>query len=407
MKKAIAVILVFLLVFSSVACSSSEVVQEEVRMALDEDFYLKVGFIFSGDKNDAYANAHYEAAMKMKEQLGLTDEQIIIKWNVTSTEKAYHAATDLADQFCDIVFSNSYGHEDYMIRAAMEYPEVQFCHLGGYQASSCELDNVHNFYADVYEARYVSGIVAGMKLNEMIKQKKIKPDEAKMGYVGSFTYAEVISGYTAFYLGAKSVCDSVTMDVTYTGYWAGKKADREATEMMIENGCVLMSHHTDTMSIADVCEEAGVPFVGAHMPMTEQAPTCALTSVFVDWNSYITMAVKSVMDGTEIPVDWSEGYKKGVVGITELNSACVAKGTEEAVEKAEDALKNGKLKVFDTSTWMVHGKTVTSTKGEELKDRFYGLEYIKDGTFQECTLASVPAFLFRIDGITELNEAIY
>lgn len=403
MKKAMALLLVLALALSLAACGGSETVQDDVSSNSENDG-IKVGFIYIGDENEGYTYAHYKGALEMKEELGLSDDQIVIKWNVPENEKAYDAAVDLADQGCDIIFASSFGHEDHIIQAAEEYPDVQFCHATGYQAASSGLDNMHNYFNAVYESRYVSGIVAGMKLNEMIENGEIKADEAKMGYVGAFPFAEVISGYTSFYLGAKSVCESVTMDVKYVGSWADQALEKEAAEALIAEGCVLISQHADTTGAASACEAAGVPIVGYNISMIETAPNWALTSASIDWGPYVTFAVKSVMDGTPIPTDWSEGYAEGAVKITELGS-CVAEGTKEAVEEAEEALKNGTLKVFDTSTWTVDGKTITSTAGEELEETYHGLEYIKDGTFQESTLASAPAFAFRIDGITELNEA--
>ncbi len=406
MKKVISIVLTFVLALSLVACGGSETTQPETQLP-EGDSNIKVGFVFIGDKNDGYTYAHYQGAMAMKEELGLTDNQIVIKWNVPASEKAYDAAVDLADQCCDIVFANSYAHEEYIIRAAIEYPDTMFCQTGGYQAATCGLENMHNYFNAVYESRYVSGIVAGMKLNEMIEKGDITPEGAKMGYVGTFTSAEVISGYTAFYLGARSVCESVTMDVTYTGSWSDQDLEKKATEELIAGGCVLISQHTDTAGVASACEAAGVPIVGYHISMLETAPNWALTSAAIDWAPYLTFAVKSVMDGTEIPVDRSEGYAEGAVMITELNESCVARGTSEAVAAAEEALKNGALKVFDISTWTVGGETINTTATEELNESYHGLEYIVDGAFQESTLASAPAFSFRIDGITELNQAYF
>lgn len=404
MKKIFVLFFTFVLTLSLIACGGSKSTQSEEQVVLG-DSDIKVGFVLNGDEDDANTYAFYQGVLAMKEELGLTDHQIVVKWNVPVGEKAYSAAVDLADQFCDIVFSNCSGHEEYMIRAAIEYPDVQFCQAGGKQAATSDLKNIHNYYYTVHESRYVSGIVAGLKLNEMIEKEEITPEEAKMGFVGTFSSPDVISGYTSFYLGARSVCDSVTMDVKYTGSWKDKGLETEAVEELITGGCVLISHHTDTNTVAIACEEAGVPIVGYHVSLNEVAPNCALTSASVDWATYLTFAVKSAMDGTEIPFDWSEGYAEGAVKITELNKTSVAKGTEEAVATAEESLKNGSLNVFDTSTWTVGEEQIITTATEEWFDSYQGLEYIKNGAFQESTLRSAPAFSFRIDGITELNEA--
>ncbi len=406
MKKVFTLVFVFVLALSLVACGGLKTTEHEVQIP-QGDSDIKVGLVLSGDENSGATEAFYQGVLAMKEELGLSDHQIVIKRNIPGTEKAYNAAADLADQFCDIIFSNSFSHEEYMVRVATEYPDAQFCQAGGVGAATCGLENMHNYFYDVYESRYVSGIVAGLKLNEMIEKGEITEEEAKMGYVGTFTSAEVISGYTAFYLGARSVCESVTMDVKYIGSLAKEELEKDAVNELAAGGCVLISHHTDTDSVAIACEELGVPVVGYHTSMLETAPTCALTSAAVDWAHYLTFAVKSVMDGTKIPVDWSEGYGEGGVKITELNSTCVAEGTDEAVATAEDALKNGTLKVFDSSAWTVGGETITTTVDEGLEESYHGLEYIKKGAFWESLYASAPAFSFRIDGITELNQIYF
>ncbi len=358
---------------------------------------LKVGFIYIGDENEGYTAAHYAGAMDMKEALGLEDSQLIFKWLVPEDETCYDAAVDLADQGCNIIFGNSFGFESYMIQAAEEFPEVQFCHATGYQAKSSGLPNMHNYFTSVYESRYVSGVVAGMKLNEMIADGTITEDTAKMGYVGAFPYAEVISGYTSFFLGARSVCPSVTMDVTYTNSWASFDLEKEAAEALIADKCVLISQHADTTGAATACEAAGVPIVGYNISMIATAPNWALTSASINWGPYVTYAVECVMNGETIVVDWCHGYAEGADKITELNEKTVAEGTAEKVKEVEDAIIAGTLHVFDTSTWTVDGQTVNSHE----KD---GIEYITDGYFHESEFASAPAFDIKIDGINDLTS---
>ena len=403
MKRVLALVLAFAMALCLGACGSTETKEPASKTEGNSD--LKVGFVYIGDENEGYTYAHYKGAMEMKEELGLSDDQIIIKWNVPETEAAYEAAVDLADQGCSIIFANSFGHEDYIIQAAKEYPDVQFCHATGYKAASSGLKNMHNYFTSVYESRYVSGVVAGMKLNEMIEKGDITADQAKIGYVGAYSFAEVVSGYTSFFLGVRSVCEPATMEVKYTGSWADQTLEKEAAEALIADKCVLISQHADTTGAASACEAAGVPIVGYNISMIETAPNWALTSASIDWSPYVTFAVKSVMDGTEIPTDWCKGYSEGADKITELNKACIAAGTEEAVKKVEDELKAGTLHVFDTSKFTVGGNEVTTTATEDLAEDYHGLEYIKDGYFQESTLSSAPAFAFRIDGITELNSA--
>ncbi|MDD3253987.1 MAG: BMP family ABC transporter substrate-binding protein [Lachnospiraceae bacterium] len=358
---------------------------------------LKVGFIYIGDENEGYTAAHYAGAMEMKEALGLADDQLIIKWNIPEDETCYDAAVDLADQGCNIIFSNSFGHEPYVMQAAAEFPEVQFCHATGYQAATSGLANMHNYFTSVYESRYVSGVVAGMKLNEMIADGKLTEDTAKIGYVGAFPYAEVISGYTSFFLGVRSVCPSATMEVTYTNSWASFDLEKEAAEALVADGCVLISQHADTTGAPTACEAAGVPVVGYNISMIATAPTQALTSASINWGPYVTYATQSVLDGTAIDVDWCKGYAEGADKITELNAAAVAEGTAEKVKEVEDALIAETLHVFDTSTWTVDGQKMDTYEKN-------GLEYISDGYFHESEFASAPAFDLVIDGITDLTK---
>lgn len=359
---------------------------------------LKVGFVFIGDENEGYTAAHYKGAMEMKEALGLADDQIIVKWNIPEDETAQDAAMDLADQGCQIVFANSFGHESYVIEAAKEYPEVQFCHATGFQAASSGLSNMHNYFTAIYEARYVSGVVAGMKLNQMIEDGTVAKDACKIGYVGAYPYAEVISGYTSFFLGVRSVCPDATMEVKYTNSWASFDLEKEAADALISDGCVLISQHADTTGAPTACEAAGVPCVGYNISMIATAPTQALTSSTNNWGAYVTEAVQHVVDGTEIPVDWCKGFSDGAVLITELNEAAVAPGTKEKVEEVEAKLAAGELHVFDTSTWTVEGKTLDSYKKDD------GNEYISDGYFHESEFASAPAFDILIDGIKTIDN---
>ncbi len=359
---------------------------------------LKVGFVFIGDENEGYTAAHYKGAMEMKEALGLADDQIIVKWNIPEDETAQDAAMDLADQGCQIVFANSFGHESYVIEAAKEYPEVQFCHATGFQAASSGLSNMHNYFTAIYEARYVSGVVAGMKLNQMIEDGTVAKDACKIGYVGAYPYAEVISGYTSFFLGVRSVCPDATMEVKYTNSWASFDLEKEAADALISDGCVLISQHADTTGAPTACEAAGVPCVGYNISMIATAPTQALTSSTNNWGAYVTEAVQHVVDETEIPVDWCKGFSDGAVLITELNEAAVAPGTKEKVEEVEAKLAAGELHVFDTSTWTVEGKTLDSYEKDD------GNEYISDGYFHESEFASAPAFDILIDGIKTIDN---
>ncbi len=392
MKKILSLVLIAAMALIGTAALAEGIPADEIT----------VGYIYIGDENEAYTAAHYEGAKAMAEALGLSEDQIIIKWNTAETEACYDAAIDLAEAGCDIIFGNSFNFESYMIEAAREYPEIEFCHATGYQAATCGLDNVHNYFTSVYESRYVSGVVAGMKLNEMIADGTITADQCVVGYVGAFPYAEVISGYTAFFLGIRSVCPEATMKVQYTNSWASFDLEKEAAEALIAQGCVLISQHADTTGAPTACEAAGVPCVGYNVSMIATAPNTALTSASIDWAPYNTYAVECVINGEPIAVDWCQGYDTGANRITELNEGVVAEGTAEKVAEVEAALVSGDLKVFDTSTFTIGGETLESLI-EANADYAKYADYVSDGYFHESELASAPSFDIIVDGIEQVS----
>ena len=362
---------------------------------------IKIGYITIGDENEGYSANHLNGLKKAQEALGISDDQVLCKYNVPETEAAEEAAIDLAEQGCNIIFATSFGHEPYVFKVAKKYPDIQFCHATGTAAMSSPLNNVHNYFYAVYESRYVSGVVAGMKLAQMIEDGTITADAAKIGYVGAFPFAEVISGFTSFFLGARSQCPSVTMEVRYTNSWADMALEKETAEALIADGCVLISQHADTTGAPSACEAAGVPCVGYNISMLPVAPNTALTSAAGDWGAYVTYAVKCLIDGEEIARDWCKGYAEGAVYTTELNDSIVAPGTAEKVAELEEAFKAGTVKVFDTSTFTVNGETLTSyTTAYGLE----GIEMVSDGEFHESSVRSAPYFDILIDGITAVVE---
>ena len=417
MKKFLALLLALVMVFALAACGSepapttSENPGTEPSTApsangetagVPEDF--KVGFIFLHDENSTYDLNFINAANAAIEELGLTEDQYEFRYNIAETQACYDAAAELADDGCDIIFADSFGHESFIIQAAQEFPEVQFCHSTGTRAHTEGLANYHNAFASIYEGRYLAGIVAGMKLNEMIANGEITEDEAKMGYVGAYTYAEVLSGYTSFYLGAKSVCPSVTMDVTFTGSWYDQAAEYEAANNLINGGCVLISQHADSMGAPSACEEQGVPNVSYNGSTASACPETYLVSSRIDWTPYYLYAINCVLNGEAIAADWTGTLETGSVVLTELG-ANVAEGTQEAIDEAMAALEDGSLHVFDTSTFTVGGETVTSYMADvdTDADNTGDTEAIVDGYFAESTERSAPYFDLQIDGITLLD----
>ncbi len=353
---------------------------------------FKIGFICLHDENSTYDLNFIEAANATVEALGLTKDQYIIKKNIPEGNECYEAAKDLVDQGCTVIFANSFGHEDFMIKAAKEFKDVEFCHATGYKASIEKLPNYHNAFASIYEGRYLAGIVAGMKLNEMIAEGKITAEEAKMGYVGAFTYAEVISGYSSFYLGAKSVCPSVTMDVQFTGSWYDPTLEKNAAEALIANKCVLISQHADSMGAPGACEAAGVPNVSYNGSTYESCPETFLVSSRINWAPYFRYIIKRLNTGKKLATDWCGGIDKGSVVLTGINQDVAAEGTVEAVKAAVAKLKSGELKVFDVNNFTVEGKKLTDS------------DIVFDGYYHESEKVSAPSFDLKIDGITRLNE---
>ena len=364
---------------------------------------VKAGFIFLHDENSTYDLNFMNAAKEACEKLGI---EYMTKTNIPVGQECYDAACELADAGCNFIFADSFGHEDYMIEAAKEYPEVQFSHATGTKAHTEGLDNFHNAYASIYDGRYLAGIAAGMKLNEMIANDDITEDQAKMGYVGAYTYAEVISGYTSFFLGARSVCPSVTMEVTFTGSWYDETAEKEGANKLIEDGCVLISQHADSMGAPTACETAGVPNVSYNGSTESACPNTFLVSSRVNWEPYFEYAINCVADGTQIDADWTGTLATGSVELSSLGSA-VADGTQEAIDAATAEIEAGTLHVFDTATFTVDGAEMTSYEADVYTDADYtpDHEVVSDGYFHESEYRSAPYFNVQIDGINLLDTA--
>ena len=407
MKKFLALILALVMALSLVACGGNDTPSTDDGNDA-EGAKVKVGFITLHDENSTYDKNFIDAAKEACANLGLVEnEDYFIKTNVGETEQCAEVAADLVDAGCNIIFADSFGHEPYMIEVAKANPEVQFCHSTGTRAHTEGLDNYHNAFASIYEGRYLAGIAAGMKLNEMIEAGEFTAEEAKMGYVGAFTYAEVVSGYTSFYLGAKSVCPTVTMDVTFTGSWYDETLEKEGAEKLIQGGCKLISQHADSLGAPTACENAGIPNVSYNGSTKEAAPNTYIISSRIDWAPYYEYAIQCVIDGKAIDADWTGTLATGSVVLTELNTDVAAAGTAEAIEAATAKLENGEIHVFDCSTFTVKGEALTSYMADVDTDADYtpDTEVVHDGYFSESEFRSAPYFDLEIDGITRLDTA--
>ena len=366
---------------------------------------VKMGFICLHDENSTYDLNFINAAKEACEAAGV---EYVIKTNIPEGQECYDAACELADAGCDIVFADSFGHEDYVIEAAKEFPDVEFAHATGTQAHTAGLSNFHNAFAQIYNGRYLAGVAAGMKLNEMIDNGDITADEAKIGYVGAYTYAEVISGYTSFFLGARSICPTATMEVTFTGSWYDETAEKEGANTLINDGCVLISQHADSMGAPTACETAGVPDVSYNGSTESACPNTFIISSRINWAPYFTLLIESVENGQEIPADWVGTIDTGSVELTDLGGAA-AEGTAEKLDEVKAKLVSGEIHAFDTSTFTVNGEELTSYEADVDTDADYTPDHeaIKDGYFDESGdgLRSAPYFDVQIDGITLLDTA--
>ena len=365
-----------------------------------DDF--KVGFIFLHDENSTYDKNFIVAAEAACKELGV---EYIMKKNIPESAKCQEAAEDLVESGCDVIFADSFNHESYMIEVAKNHPEVQFCHATGTRAHTEGLANYSNAFASIYEGRYLAGIAAGMKLNEMIAAGKFTAEEAKMGYVGAYPYAEVKSGYTSFYLGAKSVCPTVTMDVQFTGSWYDEALEKEAATALINAGCKLISQHADSMGAPSACENAGIPNVSYNGSTQAACPNTFIVSSRIDWTPYFKHMIECAKNGTDIEDDWTGTLETGSVVLTDINTAVAAEGTAEAIADAKAKLISGEIHVFDTAAFTKGGAPLASYLADVNTDANFeaDTEVIADGYFHESEFRSAPYFDIDIDGITLLN----
>ena len=398
MKKIFAVVLALVLCLSVFACTASADVSN-----------VKLGVILLHDEDSTYDMNFINGVYEAVEALGLTEDQLIIKRNIPESNECYEAALDLVDEGCTIIFADSFGHETFMLQAAKECPDVEFCHATGTMAHTEKLANFHNAFAAIYEGRYLAGIAAGMKLNELKQNGQLKGEVPMMGYVGAFTYAEVISGYTSFYLGAKSVCPDVQMKVQFTGSWYDEKEEKTAAEALINAGCDLISQHADSMGAPTACENAGIPNVSYNGSTIESCPNTFIVSSRINWAPYFEYIVNQQAAGEAIAADWTGTIATGSVVLTDVNTKAAAAGTVEAIEAAKTALENGEIKVFNTAAdnfMLKGGAKIESYLADVDTDEAFtpDTEVVLDGYFHESEFRSAPYFDIQLDGIELVNS---
>ena len=400
MRKFVAILLSLSMISVVSACGGAATPAPTVP----EEKVVKAGYICLHDENSTYDLNFINAAREASEEMGI---DYLIKTNVPEGQECYEAAAELVDAGCNVIFADSFGHEDYMIEAAKEFPEVQFCHSTGTKAHTEQLANYHNAFASIYEGRFLAGVAAGMKLNEMIESGQITPEEAKIGYVGAYTYAEVVSGYTSFFLGARYMCPSATMEVTFTGSWYDETAEKEGATKLINNNCVLISQHADSMGAPTACESAGVPNISYNGSTVSACPNTFIVSSRINWVPYYEEVIKAIQNGESIDFDYTGNLKTGSVQLSDINEQAAAAGTIEKIAEIQTALENGSLHVFDTATFTVGGVVLDSYMADVDTDPAYtpDTEVIADGYFHESEFRSAPYFDMQIDGITLLDTA--
>ena len=343
-----------------------------------------------------------EAAEAACNNMGVT---CINKTNIPEGGECYDAAAELVDMGCSIVFADSFGHESYILQAAKDFPNVQFCHATGTMAHTEKLPNFHNAFASIYEGRYLAGVAAGMKLNEMLDDGTIQPDEVVIGYIGAYPYAEVISGYTSFFLGVRSVCPSATMKVQYTNSWYDESLEKEAANNLIGQGCVLISQHADSMGAPTACELAGIPNVSYNGSTVEACPTTFIVSSKINWVPYFEYMIQCVVNGNPIDTDWTGTMATGSVMLTDVNTKVAAVGTVEKLAEVADQLMHEEIHVFDTTKFAVNGAFLDEYMADVDSDAEFAPDtnVISDGVFWESFYRSAPYFDMIIDGITVIG----
>ena len=393
MKKVLAVLLVLAMVFAFAACGKKE----------EESKTVKFGMVCIGNRGMAYDANFIDAAEAAAANLKAQGYEIewIFKYDTADGDPTRTANEELVEAGCKGIFNNSYGMEPAMLQVAAENPDVQFVGMTNCVGAFDDLDNTSNAFARIYEARYLAGVAAGMKLNEI--------GETKLGYVGAYTFAEVISGYTGFYLGAKSVCPEATMDVYFVGSWSDAEKEAQAAETLIkQNGCKVISQHSDNVTPATKAQELGVYHIGYNADMTKEAANASIISARIDWTKYFEYALKTIADGGKLAPDYCHGLAEGEVALTQLNEAVAAPGTAEAIEKAKAALLDGSVKLFNMNEVTVGGEHITEAYARDTDGDFAGdtdMCITADGIFEESKYQSAPYFGIQIDGITLVNVA--
>ncbi|MBQ6061426.1 MAG: BMP family ABC transporter substrate-binding protein [Clostridia bacterium] len=395
MKKIVALVLALVLCLTAAASLADGIAKEDI----------KLGVITLHDELSTYDKNFIDAVKQAAAELGLAEDQIKIISGIPESEACYDTAAELAEDGFNIVFADSFGHEDFMIKAAKEFENVEFCHATGTKAHTEKLSNYHNAFASIYEGRFLAGVAAGLKLKEIQEAGNLKGEKPLMGYVGAFPYAEVKSGYTSFYLGAKSIVPDVEMKVIFTQSWYDEEGEKTAAKALIAANCDLISQHADSWGAPTACEEAGIPNISYNMATVEKCPNTFIVASRINWVPYFKYIIEQRIAGEAIAVDWTGTIETDSVLLTDVNEQAAAEGTVAKIEEVKAELLAGTRKVYDTATFTVGGEALTTYLADvdDMGDFVPETEAIADGYFHESEMRSAPYFDIDIDGIEILN----
>ncbi len=343
-KKLVALALVVLLSLLAVSALAFEAIPK------DE---IIVGAVFIGPKDDGFTGAHYNGLETMRTNLGLSEKQVLYKFNVPENAEVESAIRELVDAGCHIIFGNSWGYMNFMDEMAEEFPEVIFSHCSGFMNNG---ENFNNYFGRIYQSRYLAGIAAGMRT-----------ESNQLGFVAAFPdLAEVNGGINAFTLGAQSVNPDVTVHVKYINSWGDPTLEKQTAEALLAIGCDVIAQHCDSDMPQVAAEQAGKWGCGYNRDMTPNAPEGHLTAPIWNWGVFYTMEVKDLIDGTWECVNYFPGLAEGFVDISPLSANC-AEGTAEAIEAARAKIVSGEWDVFTGEIYNNKGELAVAA-GEKLSD---------------------------------------
>ena len=370
---------------------------------------VTVGLICLHGDYSTYDNNFIVAMKQAQKKLGF---KLTIAQDVEEGQGCYDKASEMAELGCNIIFADSFGHESFMIQAAKQYKDVLFCHATGTQAAGENLDNFGDAFASIYEGRYLAGVAGGLRMKADIEAGKYTAAEAKVGYVGAFTYAEIISGFTSFYLGVRSVVPEATMDVKYSGSWYDEKAEKDIANELIQGGCKLISQHADSHGAPTACQAAGVPNVSYNGSTLSDGPDTYLISSRINWAPYYEHVINGYLEAKKngqapkVENDWAGGLANGSVEVDACSKNCPA-GSQAKLDAIKQDLIDGKLHVFDLSKFTVNGAAPSAenmTPGSATWGNIpANVNLLADGYYHESEFRSAPSFDVIIDGITNLN----